>query len=279
MKQLTLIRRPTVQLNIPDPMSVNDYIPDSYNALIYGPSGTGKTEFWATWAEAGEVLGLDSDQGIVTIKSSPRISPELKSRIKHVPVIDKSPDPHIKQPVGWEIVKAVIESVATTGKFGNCQPKTIVIDSMTTVSAMTMTWVLTQNRKSIDTQPSLPDWGKQIEELKRIINLGRSIKGVNFICVAHEQYEKDELSGRVWCLPLVTGKFAQQIGGYFDEVYHAKVEQTGDKHVYKLDTKATGLITAKSRLDLPTPIATHYNSLKGTLEKLQQTKGGAPATK
>lgn len=266
-----------MQLNIPDPISVNDYVPDSYNVLIYGPSGSGKTEFCGTWCEAGEVLYLDSDSGIMTLKASPRITDTNKAKIKHIVVIDKSTDPHIKQPVGWEIVKAVVESISTTGKFGNCQPKTIIIDSLTSVSAMAMTWVLTQNRKSIDVQPSLPDWGRQMEELKRIINLGRSIKGVNFICVAHEQYEKDELSGRVWCLPLVTGKFAQQIGGYFDEVYHAKVEQAGDKHIYKLDTKATGLITAKSRLDLPTPVITHYNSLKGTLEKLQ--KGGAQATK
>lgn len=262
-----------MQLTIPNPQSVNDYLPDSYNALIYGPSGTGKTEFWATWAEAGEVLGLDSDNGIVTIKASPRIPPELKTKIKFVTIVDKSCDPHVKVPIGWDTIKSVIESVATTGKFGDCQPKTIVIDSLTTASAMAMTWVLNQNRKAIDVQPTLPDWGRQVEELKRTVNMGRSIKNVNFICVAHEQYEKDELSGRVWCLPLVTGKFAQQIGGYFDEVYHAKVDQAGDKHLYKLDTKATGLITAKSRLDLPTPIATHYSSLKGSLERLQQ-KGG-----
>jgi len=260
-------------LNIPDPVSVTEYIPDAYNVLIYGKSGTGKTEFCATWAEEGEVLYLDSDGGIVSVKASPRISTELKARIKHIPVIDRSPDPHVKTPVGWEIVKGVLESVAQTGKFGTCKPKTIVIDSISTVSAMTMSWCLVQNRKAIDTQPTLPDWGKQIEELKRMINLARSIKNVNFICVAHEQYEKDELSGRVWCLPLITGRFAQQVGGYFDEVYHTRVDESGGTHNYKLDTKATGLITAKSRLDLPTPIPTTYASLKGRLESLQ--KGGA----
>ena len=267
-----------MQLHIPDPVSVNDYIPTSYNILIYGPSGTGKTEFVATWAEAGEVLYLDSDSGILSIKSSPRIPADWKLRIKHVPIIDRSSDPHISQPIGWETTKAVIESVAATGKFGTCTPKTIAVDSATTISTMVMTYVLASNRKAIDAQPSLPDWGKQIEEMKRIINLARSLKGVNFIWVAHEQYNKDELSGRVWCLPLVTGKFSQQISGYFDEVYHAKVDQVGSNHQYKLDTKATGLITAKTRLDLPTPIATTHASLKGTLERLQQTKGGAQQT-
>lgn len=262
-----------MQLNIPDPINVIDYVPDSYNVLLYGPSGTGKTEFAATWAEEGEVLYLDSDQGIVTIKATTRISPDLKTRIKRIPVLDKSPDVHITQPIGWETCKGVVNSIASTGSFGTCTPKTIVMDSMTTVSAMTMSWTLFSNRKALDTQPSLPDWGKQVEELKRFLNLCRSLKGINFICIAHEQYEKDELSGRVWCLPLVTGKFAQQISGYFDEVYHTRVDQTGSGHAYKLDTKASGLITAKSRLDLPTNIPTHYSSLKGTLERLQTQKG------
>ena len=261
-----------MQLNIPDPINVTDYIPDSYNVLIYGPSGTGKTEFAGTWAEEGELLYLDSDIGITTIKASSRIPDTLKARIRRVPIIDQSPDPHITQPIGWLTAKGVVESISKTGAFGNCKPKTIVLDSITTISGMIMSYVLHSNRKAVDAQPTLPDWGKQIEEFKRFINMSRSLKGVNFICIAHEQMDKDELSGRVWCLPLITGKFAQQLGGYFDEMYHSRVDQVGATHAYKLDTKATGLITAKSRLDLPTPIVTHYSSIRGSLERL---KGGA----
>jgi len=254
-----------------------DYCPDAYNILIYGKNGSGKTEFAATWAEAGNVLYLDSDNGILTIKASSRIPLEYKHRIKRVLVFDKSADPHIKIPVGYSIVKSVFDSLVTTGEFGGFKPVTVVVDSATTLTEYTLRHVLTSNRKAPDAKPTQPDWGDLQNLTRGLINAGRALPSVNFIWIAHEKFDKDELSGRTWCLPLMVGQLAQQIGGYFDEVYHTDVFQVGTSHEYKMDTKATGLITAKSRLDLPSPIPTHYRSIKGSLEKLQQ-KGGLNAT-
>jgi len=256
-----------MKLNLPAPVQLSIFVPKNYNVLVYGKHGTGKTEFAATWPKP--ILFFDCDDGIVTILASKRISPADKAQIHIIPIQDRSPDKHVRYPMGYLTVKGGLTLIADTGMYDNVKPKTVVIDSTTTLSDFTLSHVLHENNHT-GQQPTLPDWGKQIRYLMDVINLGVGL-GTNFICVAHEQYQKDELSGRVWCLPLVTGKYANRVGGSFDELYHTKVTETAGVHKYELETKASGLISAKSRLDLPSPILTHYDSIKGTIEKLGES--------
>jgi len=261
-----------MKITIPPPKSLNTFMPDFYRILIYGVQGTGKTEFAGTWAEAGDVLYIDTDRGILTIVASSRIPHELKTHIHTFPIQDRSEDIHIKQPVGLLTVKAILEEISKTGKFDAIEPKTVVIDSMTTLGDYSLAYALFISGHT-GQQPTKPDWGRNSRELHETLTLGISLK-CNFICIAHEQYIKDDTSGKTWCLPLTVGKFAHRIGGYFDEVYHAKVSQAGGTHSFELETKPSGLITAKSRLDLPSVIVTHYSSIKGRIEvlKKQQTQ-------
>ena len=260
-----------MQLIIPDPVSILDYMPSAYKILVYGQSGTGKTEFAATWAEAGTLLYMDTSQGMLTVKSSPRLT--HKHNIFFNTIHDIADDPHIKRRIGWDILKSITESVRDTGKFGNCTPKTLVLDDLTVGAEYALTCALQIHNKSPEAEVTQPDWGKQIALIRNLINSARSIKGVNFICLAHEQFVQDKLSGRTWCLPLVTGKYANQVAGYFDEVYHTKVESIGGKQQFIMDLRPSGLIgVAKSRFDLPASVPTHYSSIKGSLEKLQQKR-------
>lgn len=52
-----------VNLNAPDT--------DPIFALVYGASGTGKTHLMGTLGELGEVLVIDIDQGIKTLRNAP----------------------------------------------------------------------------------------------------------------------------------------------------------------------------------------------------------------
>lgn len=253
-----------MKLQIPQPQQVSLFIPTKYDIMVYGPSGSGKTEYGGTWSEHGTVLMADADNGILSIKASPRI--KHKDRIYRVPITDKADDPHIKQPIGYLTIKQIVEDVAATGMYGNVKPATIILDSATTIGTFAMSHTLFVNKRA---EPVLRDWGQQMKRMIDLVTLARSIKDVNFIYIAHEQYTKDEISGQIWCLPLITGKLAAQISLYFDEVYHSKVMQVGDKSQYVLETKPTGIITAKSRFDLPSPVPTHYDSIKGSIEKLK----------
>jgi hypothetical protein len=273
-----------VKLTIPDPQQVSVTPPEFVDALVFGLSGTGKTEFAASWSLAGPVLFLDSDNGILSVATSPRLTSTQRDLIFQVPITDKSQDSHYKKPVGFLSVKTILEQVSTNGEFAGIVPKTIVIDSLTTLSEMCMAYVLTNNSKSANAQPTLPDYGTQMRELLNIVHLGVGSRA-NFICIAHQQFTKDELSGRIWCVPLVTGKLSQNLPAYFDEVYYARVRQSGNSHKYTLLTKPDGMIVAKSRLGLPAEIDSSYVSIKTILEGLQtrakqtfqnQKGGGGP---
>jgi len=256
--------------------NIMTYVPTKYQVLIYGQSGTGKTTFGASWAKAvqgpalsgkGGILFLDSDEGIISIITAPPnvITDDMKKHIFHAPIIEYPPE--AKTPQGYLTVQKAIDSIADTGEYEGCRPHTIVLDSITTLSEMILNHVVRMNGR---VEPVLKDWGQQMDKITKLINRARGIQDVNFIAVAHEQYTKDEMSGRIWCLPMVTGKLAPKIGLYFDEVYHTTVFQKGDKHEYVMHTKATGLITAKSRFNLPSPCPTTFLSLKGKIEDLQK---------
>ena len=255
-----------MKVQIPDPTPISGHTPKKYNVLVYGRSGTGKTEFCATWPKP--LLFIDTDKGITTVVSSPRV--QEKDQIFLVDVQDRSSDVVVKQPIGFATVETVLKSLATENSYSGVVPQTVVLDSLTTTSALTMSRTLYLHGH-VGQQPTLPDYGRLMRDLLDIITTGIGLR-CNFIATAHEQYTKDELSGRIWCGPLIVGKLAAEISLYFDEVYHANVRERGGKHEYMLDTKASGLITAKSRLDLPSPIIAHFDSIKGTIERLNSTR-------
>lgn len=247
-----------------EPMS--SYSVDKYDILVYGSSGKGKTIFAGTWAALGKVLFLDSDKGVLSLTKNPLTQPLLDNMFR-VELVDFVPGNMI--PRGWVVAKGIIDSISTTGQMeidenNSFQPDTIVIDSLTTISQMCMNYVLNQGRR-LGQSPHLADYGTQQRELIDMINRGRAIHGVNFILTAHEKADRDELTGRTWIVPMVTGQLAATISMYFDEVYHAEAIQKGTAHEYVLETKASGLITAKSRLNLPPTIPNNAKNVVGTL--------------
>jgi len=190
--------------------------------LIYGASGTGKTTVAATMPSPGFV---DTDKGMLSLKG------------KDIPYFDISQDVPVMR---WLNINKAVDTFAKDPTI-----KTIVLDSLTTASECAMTSVQVTN-KTFGKAPTLQDWGHQIAKLKELIFKLIALPK-HIIVIAHEKYDKDELSGRVWCGPLVTGKLAQQLGIYFDEMYRAEVT-AGKIQEFKLLMRATSVYTAKSRL-------------------------------
>ena len=253
-----------MQVSLPDATPISAYKPTSMNVLAYGRSGTGKTELAATFPTP--CLFIDSDKGMLTVKSSPRI--QNKDQMYFVPVQDKLPEQKDSRPMGFITIKAVFDQLKEHGKYGDFTPKTVVLDTLSSASMFCMKHVLFSAGHT-GQQPTQPDWGTFRRALIEIIETGVAMN-INFICLAHEQYIKDELSGRTWCLPMVNGKLAYELAGYFDEVYHMEPKQQGVSTKYMLTIKASGLVTAKSRLDLPSPIDSNYATIKPAWDLLQK---------
>ena len=116
--------------------------------------------------------------------------------------------------------------------------------------------VLQLNRRA-GQKPNFDDWAAYANKTKDfIVRLLASGKNVLLIC--HEAPDKDELTGHVWMLPAIQGQMKSRISNYFDEFYHAEVEQTpGKASNYRLLARPSSIYTAKSRL-LPRDTESSY---------------------
>ena len=221
---------------------------DKLTVLVYGGAGTGKTRFAGTFPSP---VFIDLDKGMRSLKSA-GIAVDYED-YEGVP----------RQRVFDEVLKS-ITSLSKDPKYD-----TIVLDSLTTFAEYAMDSVLFLNKK-LGAKPSLPDYGQQAVKIKETITELRRT-GKNVILIAHEQLQKDELSGRIWGLPLVTGKLAHNIGVYFDEIYHSEVTQVKGISKYRLVTRPSGLFNARTRLAIPEYIDPDYSELIKNAQK-----GGPP---
>ena len=233
---------------------------------MYGDSGTGKTIFGAGFPKP--LLLIDTDKGILSVRTTDVISDEDKVGIHPVEVTDFSPDQPTTNPKGFDVVKGILEAVVRTGEYQGVRPKTVVVDSFTTTSQMGLNKALFLNGH-LGQQPSLPDYGGQRRHLEAIIKLGIGLP-CHFLAICHEQFLKDEYTGRVWLVPMIVGKLAKEIPLYFDEVYHSRTGLGKDgRPRYEMDCSASGLVSAKSRLGLAGVQELKWEVVERVLARLQ----------
>ncbi len=231
------------------------------NAATYGQSGTGKTIFAAGFPKP--ILFIDTDKGTLSLKVSDIVKDKDKIHVVEINDLDVGN----VAPQGFDKVDNVLQSLAG-GEFNGIKPRTLVIDSLTTTSQMCLAKAQFLNGH-LGQQPTLPDYGGQRRYLEKIIKTGVGLD-MHFLVVCHEDYYKDENTGRLWLTPMVVGKLARELPLYFDEVYHA-APVVSDKGVteYKMETSASGLITAKSRLGLNGSVVMSFETIRPLLEKAQ----------
>lgn len=219
--------------------------------LVYGGSGTGKTHFAGTFNKAGEVFFFDFDGGMRTLRGWDNIS--------FITITETLP-----RPTGWSEFSRLLPQVekdVIEGKYN-----TVVIDSLTTLGDAALNSVMHQNNK-VGQQPTFPEWGEQMRRIKMTVDRVLTWR-CNVILTAHEEFNKDEVTGKVWCLPMVTGKLSNRIGINFDEVYHLSVEGTKDKTEYSMLTRADRYYTAKSRLGYDKAyVESGYETVKKAMER------------
>lgn len=85
----------------------------------------------------------------------------------------------------------------------------IGIDSFTTFSDSVMDRVLWLNGR-LGKQPEQADWSAQMITIQ---NVFRTIAGMRklFVATAHEEWKQDDLTKKVWCQPVMTGRLKIRI--------------------------------------------------------------------
>ena len=203
------------------------------NILIYGDPGVGKTVLAGSASKApgmGPVLLIDIEGGTLSLK-------------KDYPQVD------IVRLGSWKDIDKVYRDL----KKGNHTYRTIVLDSITEMQKFSMLELMAEVvREDSDRDPEVPsirEWGKNIEQTRRIVRKFRDLP-TNVIFTAHAMYDKDDKRNRTRILPSLSGKLANEIAGFVDIVGYLYVKVRNKEETRVLLTGGTEDTVAKDRTDL-----------------------------
>lgn len=171
----------------------NSYI----KALIYGPSGAGKTTFAAT---APKPIFASSEKGLMSIR---HLSPQFAE-------INSLQD---------------LKDLYSFLKNEKHEFETVVIDSITEINDIIKTEIETRNKRNMQLQ----DWGILQKEIKDILRKFRDLP-MHIIFLAQETTEKDE-EKIVKYLPSLNGKSATEIAYYMDTVGYCFIDKLGNRKI------------------------------------------------
>ena len=207
----------------------------TYNALIYGPMGSGKTNLLKTCRLPVLVHSFDPG-GSTTIRDEVAAG---KIIVDNRYEVDNVKFPHVA--ADWD---KEYDRLKRGGIFE--QLGTFAIDSGTTFSQAFMNAVLAKANRAGGTP-------QQNDYLPTMVMLENAIKDMtalpcDFIMLCHEDTDKDEATGRMFVGPAFIGKLKYRIPILFDEIYFASATETSSGPNYKLLTRTTGLYKARTRL-------------------------------
>ena len=217
--------------------------------MVYGGSGTGKTDLAGTIGELGHTLIIDIDKGGITLKTSKRVAPfknnlvltsfdkfnDLDDAYKHI--LANDPEKWSKT-LGTEITRPF---------------EWIVWDSWTELQwnmlqELRRTEKLLTNKLDFRKNIGIQHWGMLTDLNKLSIESLRDASattGISQVFIMLETMSKDDLSGQIFGGPAIHGKMVQEMPGYFNVVAHTYTNMQGE---YCVSTKSKGRWPAKTRL-------------------------------
>lgn len=219
--------------------SVKDEGLPSFNGLIYGDSGIGKTVLAGSASavpEMSPVIFLDIEGGTLSLR-------------QRYPDVDRVRIQSIKE----------LSATYNALKAGEGGYKTVVVDSIseTQQTGMHGPGGIMQNAiaKDGDRDPDLPgigEYGKSTQMMRKFIRAFRDLP-MNTIFTALARVER--VKGREFIKPALTAKLSDEIAGFLDIVayLYKKEDENGNVNRY-LCSVSTDTIVAKDRTDALPPV-------------------------
>jgi len=207
----------------------------TFNGLIYGDMGSGKTNLLRTCRKPVLVHSFDPG-GTKTIRD------EIQKGTVIADTRYEVEDP--MQPTvfaAWDKEYHKLKSGSIFSQIG-----TYAIDSATTWASAAMNVVLKKANR-LGSQPFQQDY---LPAMTMIENAIKDMTGLPCDCIllCHEDTNKDEGTGRMFIGPLFVGKLKVRVPILFDEIYHAEAKEDSTGIKYSLLTRSTGLYKARTRL-------------------------------
>lgn len=234
--------------------------------LAYGNSGAGKTCFAAAFP--GPVLYLDFDGKADSAAEYHRGNPELLKNVDVRQLQARLMMNPTDNPIA-ELMSIIDKELVPGQKTGTHKFKTLVLDSITTFSSLTLGHIMKtnpgikRNETKQGPQPGLQDYGILKREFAKLIP-GLLSLSCNVVMLGHISTEKDEVTGELVRGPLMDGSFAKELPIYFKEVWRIYVD---DKGKHWAQTKADARFACRSQLrGLPNPMPLEYAEIEKQLK-------------
>lgn len=210
----------------------------TFNAIIYGDIGSGKTKLLSTCRRPILVHSFDPG-GTLTLRKEKDFMKEGGIYVDTRYEIEDA-----KAPTAFTAWEKEFDKLRADKVFDTLG--TYCIDSATTWADALMNAVLKRNGRAAGV-PQQMDWMVQMNTIRDALKAFCALP-CDCILTAHVDYDKDEGSGRMVAGPLLTGKLKQKIPLLFDELYRAVAQRTAKGTEYSLQTQADSMYRARTRL-------------------------------
>jgi hypothetical protein len=207
----------------------------TFNALIYGGFGVGKTNILRTCRKPVLVHSFDPG-GTKTVRD------EIEKGSIIADTRFENEDPF--HPTVFKMWDDEYHRLKKGGVFDGIG--TYVLDSATTWASAAMNVVLDKGKRA-GSQPFQQDYLPAMTLIENAVKDMTTLP-CDVILIAHEDVDKDEASGKMFVGPLFVGKLKYRIPILFDEIYYATTKETSQGVSYYLLTRTTGLYRARTRL-------------------------------
>lgn len=229
--------------------------------LLYGPAGGGKTALALTLGADAQILDLDD--GIMTGITLQDKYTEERKKVE----LKQFLEPEIAtKALAYNQFKTYIFGLQGEIAKGKFPYKALIIDSLTSLGEACSKFVM-GNSGSIMSAPEIQHWGLIVNEMQNVMGVIKSLPIVVVLLAHDEEKTTGSLVGElnpatgkrnpstakeVTSIAVPTRKLIARIPRFYDEIWYTRTRSKGGKKLeYYLQTRKTGDLIARSRLNLP----------------------------
>ena len=206
--------------------------PEFINLLVYGNPGAGKTVLAGSAdvvPELRPVLFIDVEGGTFSIR-------------------ERFPEVDVVRVQTWPDMQRVYDALYKMEH----DYQTVVLDSLTEMQKFSMYRIMEQVlQEHPDRDPEVPsirEWGKNIEQIRRLVRAFRDLP-MNTVFTALAATDKDTKTGVITTRPSLSGKLAMEVGGFVDIMVYMYTKDVDNQLQRLLLTVTTENTIAKDRSD------------------------------